>query len=332
MLEDLGLDKQAEAVYREMLNHPTMTRAELAFVLGETEDVIGSVLDRLSRLALVQQDEAGPVRPVRRVRPEARMERLLARQEAQLAALQQQIEASRDATAQLMSECTDLVRGGSGSRVEQLTGIEAIRTRIAELTGRICEEIMTFAPGGAQRADDLEEARSVDRPMLERGVRMRTLWLDSIRNDGPTLEYAHWLHSLHGQVRTVPSLPVRMIIMDRECALLPVNTDDATAGAVVVHGQGTIAALCALFEIIWSTGTVLGAPQPLDDRGLTPQERGFLQLLGQGLTDQAIAVRLGVSHRTARRIAAALMEKLGARSRFEAGLKAAAQGWLLPSQ
>ncbi|MFD0508144.1 response regulator transcription factor [Streptomyces chiangmaiensis] len=63
-----------------------------------------------------------------------------------------------------------------------------------------------------------------------------------------------------------------------------------------------------------------------------PQETELLRLLGQGLTDQAIAVRLGVSHRTAQRFAASLMEKLGARSRFEAGFKAAARGWLLPEQ
>jgi DNA-binding NarL/FixJ family response regulator len=109
-----------------------------------------------------------------------------------------------------------------------------------------------------------------------------------------------------------------------------VDTADATAGAVVLHGQGTVAALCALFEHLWQGGTPLGAPPSPDEEGLTGQEREFLQLLGQGLTDQAIAGRLGVSHRTARRIAAALMEKLGARSRFEAGLRAAARGWLAP--
>lgn len=328
-MEKMWLDRQAEAVYREMLTRPTVTRAELAVLLGETEEAIGSALDRLSVLALVHQDEAGPARPVP---PETRMERLLVRQQAQFAALQQRIEISRVTTAQLMAEFTDIVRGGNAPRAERLVGIEAIRTRIAELTGRLSKEVMTFAPGGAQRAEDLEEARSVDRPMLERGVRMRTLWLDSIRNDGPTLQYAQWLHSLRGQVRTVPSLPVRMIIVDRECALLPGSTDDATASAVVLHGQGTLAALCALFEAFWETGTVLGAPQPRNDQGLMPQEREFLSLLGEGLTDQAIAVRLGISHRTARRIAAVLMEKLGARSRFQAGLKAAAQGWLVPSQ
>jgi DNA-binding NarL/FixJ family response regulator len=54
----------------------------------------------------------------------------------------------------------------------------------------------------------------------------------------------------------------------------------------------------------------------------------WLKLPAQGLTDEAAAARLGVSHRTARRMMAELMERLGARSRFEAGLRAAQRGWL----
>jgi DNA-binding NarL/FixJ family response regulator len=51
-------------------------------------------------------------------------------------------------------------------------------------------------------------------------------------------------------------------------------------------------------------------------------------LLGEGLTDEAIAGRLGISPRSARRIAGDLMEKLGARSRFQAGACAVQRGWL----
>ncbi|MGW3746835.1 LuxR C-terminal-related transcriptional regulator [Streptomyces sp. NPDC005146] len=325
MLEALGLDELAENVYRLMLAHPTIRLADLAARLGETEEAIRGTLDRLSELALIRPDGTGAVRAIR---PEVGIERLLARQREELAARQHQIEVSRLAAAQLISECADLARGREDSQTERLIGIEVIRDRIAELTSQLTTEIMTFAPGGAQRPSDIEAAQAVDGPMLERGIGMRTLWLDSIRNDRPTLEYASWLYSLGGQARTVPALPVRMIIMDSECALLPMDTTDATIGAVVLHGQGTIAALCALFETVWNTGTPLGTAQPLDARGLTPQEVEFLRLLRRGLTDQAIAGRLGVSHRTGRRLAASLMEKLGARSRFEAGFNAATRGWL----
>ncbi|MFH8492087.1 response regulator transcription factor [Streptomyces longisporoflavus] len=61
---------------------------------------------------------------------------------------------------------------------------------------------------------------------------------------------------------------------------------------------------------------------------LSSTERALLRLAAEGCTDAAAASRLHVSHRTARRMMAALMERLGARSRFEAGVKAVRLGWL----
>ncbi|MCM1965674.1 helix-turn-helix transcriptional regulator [Streptomyces sp. G1] len=61
---------------------------------------------------------------------------------------------------------------------------------------------------------------------------------------------------------------------------------------------------------------------------MNPQESTIIALLAQGHTDESIAKRLGVSQRTARRIAADLMERLGARSRFEAGVRCVQRGWL----
>ncbi|MBW8707095.1 putative HTH-type transcriptional regulator [Streptomyces sp. MBT84] len=329
LLEVRGLDKQSQNVYRLILLNPTIRPDELAARLGEPEEAISAALHRLSALALISLDEVGTVRAAR---PEIGMEHLLAPHQPELAAEQKQIEVSQPTATELITGSADLARGRDDPGAERLVGIEAIRRRIGELTRGLASEIMTFAPGGAHRTSDLAAAKTVDEPMLERGIRMRTIWLDSIRNDEPTLEYATWLQSLGGQARTVPTLPVRMIIMDRKYALLPVNTADATAGAVVLHGRGIVTALCALFDTIWETGTPLGKSQPQDARGLTPQEAEFLRLLGQGLTDQAIAVRLCVSHRTAQRCATRLMQKLGARSRFEAGFKAATRGWLSPEQ
>jgi DNA-binding CsgD family transcriptional regulator len=58
------------------------------------------------------------------------------------------------------------------------------------------------------------------------------------------------------------------------------------------------------------------------------QERDLLRLLGQGLTDASAARQLGVSLRTVRRMMAELMARLDARSRFEAGIRAAERGWV----
>jgi DNA-binding NarL/FixJ family response regulator len=50
--------------------------------------------------------------------------------------------------------------------------------------------------------------------------------------------------------------------------------------------------------------------------------------LARGFTDEAAARKLGVSVRTARREAADLLTRLHARSRFQAGARAMALGWI----
>ncbi len=120
-----------------------------------------------------------------------------------------------------------------------------------------------------------------------------------------------------------------MLIFDREAALVPIDPADTRAGALCTREPGIVASLVAVFEQAWATAVPLGAATTRDtDSTLTPGERELLTLLARGLTDEAAAKRLGIGLRTVRRQMAALMERLGAASRFEAGLRAAQRGWL----
>ncbi|MEU2626323.1 helix-turn-helix domain-containing protein [Kitasatospora sp. NPDC007106] len=328
MLHEFGLDETAESVYRAMLAFPQDDLAQLSGRLGMPHEEVRGVLDRLHELALVRRLAEEPPR-FRAVSPDVGMQVLVARQQARLALEQQRTEQARLAAAQLIADFAALAPD-TGQGVTQLTGIEEIRDRINALCHQVQEEVLTFAPGGGQSAANMEAAKPQDRMLLERGVQMRTLYLDSVRNHPPTVAYARWLADLGAQVRTVPSLPVRMMIVDRRAAIIPVHGENTAHGAVELTGHGTLAALCALFESVWDGATPFGGAgaRPRDDRGLDAQEAAMLRMLGQGHTDEAIAKRLGVSTRTARRIAADLMDALGARSRFQAGARAVARGWI----
>lgn len=327
MLASLGIDPLSEQVYRSLLANPAEGVHDLAQRHRTSEEEIGRALDQLSTLSLIwPSDSSIGFHPVA---PQLAMELLLARQQARLAAEQSRVEASRAAAAQLIAEFSTLRPHSPGP--DQLTGIDEIRRRLAEM-GRAAEsEVMTFAPGGAHSAADLAASRGPNADLLKRHIRMRTVYLDSVRNHQPTVEHVTWLHEMGGEVRTTATLPTRLIIIDRKQALVPAQVADARSGAVVVQSEGTVAALCALFETIWAGATAFGCkPAPRPD-GLPRQETEVLHMLANGLTDEAIAKRLGVSPRTARRISAELMERLGARSRFEAGVRAVQVG-LLPAQ
>ncbi|MER5883783.1 LuxR C-terminal-related transcriptional regulator [Streptomyces sp. NPDC001941] len=328
MLINLGLDPAAETVYRGMLAHPGDSLSELGDRLGLPDAELRGALDKLSELALVRASSEDPSQ-VHAVNPHLGMEILLARQQAELAAQQQRIEASRAAAARLISEFAHEQSSQSNASVRYLEGVDSIRDYLAALNNQVEEEFLTFAPGGAQTAANMRASRPLNRRLLERGISMRTIYLDSIRRDQPSVEHAEWLTSHGALVRTAPSLPNRMIICDRRVAIIATDSDHTGVGAVAISSPGLISSLCALFENEWRAAQPLGAAAPAQQPGeLTPQQVTALQLLAQGATDESIAKKLGVSARTARRIATGLLTHLNARSRFQAGVLAVQEGYL----
>jgi DNA-binding CsgD family transcriptional regulator/sugar-specific transcriptional regulator TrmB len=328
MMDSLGLDRPAEAVYRAMLANPLDDAAALAARLDVPRPEILQAWGRLTELQLVQTVPGSP-ELMRAVSPELGLELLLARQQAEFAAHRQRIAASRAAASQLITEYSRLqptpfhVPG-----VDYLDGVAEIRACLTKLTNEVEREVMAFVPDGGQTAENMAASRPLNESVLKRGITMRTVYVDSVRNNPPTVEHANWLTGLGGQVRTVATLPTRMTIVDRTTAIIPVDSEDSGAAAVRLSGRGTLTALCSLFDSVWEAATPLGEAPLRDPEGLSRQDEAALRLLAEGHTDEGIAKRLGVSPRTARRIATTLMEKLGARSRFEAGVRAVQQGWL----
>ena len=58
------------------------------------------------------------------------------------------------------------------------------------------------------------------------------------------------------------------------------------------------------------------------------EELEILDLLARGYTDDVVAARLGLARRTYRRRLRLVMDRLGAQSRFQAGVHAAQRGWI----
>ncbi|MGY4645730.1 hypothetical protein [Cellulomonas sp. URHB0016] len=228
-----------------------------------------------------------------------------------------------------MVRTADVLELGLGlpqADAEVIVGIENVRSRIAEIARRCTRSLWAFQPGGAQSAACLEACRPLDEESLAGGVDMRTVYLDSVRNDRATIRYAEWLTSQGAQLRTAPELPLRLLVVDQMLAVLPIDPVDSSMGAVVVTSPTVVLAISALFLAVWRDSRPFAVSRPRRSSLLNDQERTALEMWAQGLADDVVARRLGVSHRTARRISESLAATLGARSRFELGLKAGEQG------
>jgi sugar-specific transcriptional regulator TrmB/DNA-binding CsgD family transcriptional regulator len=327
MLEALGLSPHTEAVYLAILKHADTGVNDLARRLGLEHGRVVDALDDLARMSLLHTSVADP-RGLRPVDPGAGLQALVARRQAEFARQVQELEEGKAAVATLLAEHAEMHPPAKSPDVEYLEGADTIRARLQELTDTCRWEVCSFVPGEAQIPTSMAVDRDLDAATLERGLRARTVLLDSIRNQQPVLEYAQWLSDLGSEVRTVPLLPLRMVIVDRERALVPADPDSCTDVAVVVSSPGMVRGLLALFGSVWRSANPLGGARRRDEDGLCAQRRQVLRLLAEGCTDDAIARRLGVSIRTARRVASDLLSRLNARSRFQAGAHAVARGWI----
>ncbi|MGE7385761.1 LuxR C-terminal-related transcriptional regulator [Streptomyces sp. NPDC004126] len=326
MLELLGLDAGTAAVYELVLADRTWGEAELASRLALPAAAVRASLAKLTELRLLHRspldDELRPSDPAVGLRD------LFGHHKRELERQQEAIARCEADMAAALATYSDLYAGQTRRVARQFLGMASVQSRIRELSAGTGSECLTFNPGGAQSRASLEASRDLDRETLGRGVRMRTVYLDSVRNDAVTREYAEWLTGLGGEVRTVPTLPVRMLLFDRRTVIVPADPDNTRKGAVELSEPGVVAGLAGLFDRVWESAAPLGTSPDRDDQGLTGQERELLKLLGRGLTDEAAGRQLGLSLRTVRRMMAELMKRLGAGSRFEAGLRAAQREWI----
>lgn len=92
-------------------------------------------------------------------------------------------------------------------------------------------------------------------------------------------------------------------------------------------------ALSTLFESLWAQAQpyMPGRIAPVgEDEFVNDEERRIISMLAMGMPDETIARQLGIGHRTVQRRVQALLTRLGAASRFQAGVLAASRGWWLP--
>jgi DNA-binding CsgD family transcriptional regulator len=324
MLEFLGLDQTAAAVYHALLAAGDGA-ADLSVITGLPDGDVRAALGILAGLNMVRppagtSDDWSPLRPDLGFAAQARQ------YEADLARMTHQLTAAAAAMAAAAAWSAHLRH--TALPVEP---VETCRDTLAE-AGRLAAgataEVMQVMPAGPEPLAALHSDLSRYEAAAARGVRVRAVYHDSTRGNPAALACARRAQRCGAEVRFAPIIPPPLLICDRRVAMIPAaEGQDETA--LCVRERSVVAILCAVFDNGWDTAMPLGASiTPGETPSLTPGERALLRLLAAGFTDKAAASRLGVSPRTARRRMDDLMTRLEAGSRFQAGLHAAQRGWL----
>ncbi|GAB3941256.1 helix-turn-helix domain-containing protein [Kribbella albertanoniae] len=326
MQDGLLLDAEEERAYRLLVGLSAARSTELAEVAQLAPQEAVEVLQRLQAKGLVAISPSADEPVFRALPPDVALGTTLLRR-------QESLEAARKTVAVLSEEFrASASRRDAHHLVEVVVGAAALRERLRDLQESAREEILWFCranPLAMQGAENTEEYGA-----LSRGVRYRAIYERALLETPGELDTIAEGISWGEEARTLPTLPVRLAIVDRATAVCPLVRDDELGigeptAAVISRGQ-LLDAVLALFESHWEMATPVtmhsgGEPATgvLDDH-----ERFLLSLLVAGVPDKSIASQLGISRRTVQRRLDRLMVLAGVDTRTGLSYQAARRNWI----
>lgn len=314
VLAGLGVGPGDERVYRALLAAPGSTLDALAAATGLTGECVRGHVRSLAELGLLTGAADGTER-LTPAPPDVALEVLALRR-------QEEIAHARLAAAGLAEEFRAGRLRGEGSPVQVLRGREAIAQQFFQ-TQQMAKSEMLILDKPPYVVEPLRRQDTVQRERLDKGLRYRAIY-DQAGLDGPgRVEATRDLAERGEESRVLADVPLKLVVADRRVALVPFVLPSEEE-ILVLQQSALLDGLIALFELLWQRATPLWPAAPAAHAGLSPDDELLLAHLRAGLTDSAIARRLGVAQRTVERRMSRIMAVLGVRTRFQAGVRTTA--------
>ncbi len=312
--------------YLALLTHPDADRDEVAHVLGVDRAVLDAELAAMAGQGsiTVHGDGSWHVPP-----PDI----TLPARAGQLEREATRIRATADELAVIYHRARARARGAD-QPIEMLASREEVTRYFREVMGGARTRVRSLDRppyvGVENAVTDVQRQQAAD------GVQFLSVYDTDVVEDVGPMAALDQLLAVGEQMRVLRGVPLKMVIADDDTALVIVRTvDESWRGSMLVRRSPLLDSLVTLFETLWRLAVPL--PRSLDpsatalttagDRPLARDHR-VLMLLAGGATDETIARQLGVSTRTVERRVRALLDQLGAETRFQAGAQAARRGWL----
>ncbi|WP_130799789.1 helix-turn-helix transcriptional regulator [Streptomyces otsuchiensis] len=311
------------AVHQYAMLHGGVSTAALDRVAAELRLSSGEVFTAVARLVemhmLRSGDEPGTVLlPV-----DARSAAVAALSPIERAILQQREQADR------LRARIDAVAGACGpvpgplGVIDRVEGEAEVRGLLRLAAAECRTDVLTLRPGTeAPEIGALFDACCAE---LDGGQSVRVLAPHRDRADFASRTRVIRLVERGAELRTIRAVPQGAMVFDRSLAVVVEPGADGLPPTARPVTEATMAGcLSDMFELLWESASAFTPDGAGYDGDIADDfQRSIAQLMSQGLTDEAVARRLGMSVRTCRRHIAALMRSLGSVSRFQAGVQLA---------
>jgi DNA-binding CsgD family transcriptional regulator len=310
-------------VYLATLQHPEPSRS-LLVAKGMRSDVVDHCLAVLEDRGLVRLHGGGVVEVVP---PDVSLPTLALTYERRA----RETRSAAHELAQVFFQARSASSNADPGSIRILASLDEVAAVTAEAVAAGTELVRTFrAPSPRTDAIFASPLHSHEEP--SRGAGGRVLEMKSVY-DSRILEAPDVLTVLEARerggerFRFTAAVPFSCVIVDDAAAVVDVSAFDASgSGSTLVRSRPLVRALIALADHLWDLGSPLRRP----GAGTVAEQRDqlILSLLAAGAPDATIARQTGVSQRTVERRVRALMDQLGANTRFQAGVQAARRGLL----
>ncbi len=316
----LGVDPDAVEVYQRLLVAGSVTIEELLDAGLPADTVDGALADLVDAgLAASGAGERFVAVP-----PDSGLRLLSSRREGQL----------NEAMIAVQNAYRDLRRRSSPRAIDDLVEVvtgPAILQRIKQAEDHATTEIRRLDSPPYYRK---QSANNTELDHLARGVGYRVVYAQA------SLARENYLEGnivpcikAGEQARVLPSVPVKLTVVDDVVALVSLSITDADVNRtlLVIRPSTLLSALVGLFELCWRSGLPI-LPNGTTGSPIEPVEQRMLGMMAAGMSDDDIVRTLRVSRRTFFRYLEKLQNRAGVESRFQLGVYAAQQEWLPAAQ
>lgn len=218
----------------------------------------------------------------------------------------------------------------AGGTSVYLADPDEANARIKDVIADARREILCAQPGGPRRREILETAVARDSAALDRGVEIRTIYRDTVRDHALTAEYARTMSTRTAgrpaQYRTLVGDFERMVIVDRRAAFVTNHVVEGAPehAAWLITDPAVVAVLAGVFDAEWRRAQLWNGelrtaggtcPQAAVDGVRTDRrQRGIMRYLCDGESQTAIARKMGISKRKLEEDVAAIKSRWGVRT------------------
>ena len=308
-------------VYLAALQHPQPSRS-LLIAQGIRGDLVDTSLRILEAQGLVRLHEGGVLEVLP---PDIALPNLASE-------LEQRARQTRSAAHELaqvyFQARSQMIRPDtSGLRI--LQSMDELAAATADIVSSATAQVRSFR-AMSPRTRDLFAApiHSHEAPSTGAGgapLDMRTTYSSEVLDLDNALQVLEARERGGERFRFVGSVPFSALVVDDTAAVVDTTLFESNGqGSVLVRSRPMVRALAALADLFWDLGSPL--PRTAGARTAEARDRTILALLAAGAPDATIARQTGVSQRTVERRVRALMDQLGAGTRFQAGVQAARRG------